>query len=188
MLQEHLGALKNGKLLFEQVKGRQDIGIGAKMLSDDIMEQQRLILMWRFSSQMVQNNLIPEIEKTIEEYGVTYPAAYEIFQKNKYAPNSLYFHHFYAESDIPMGQEYKKIAVMENYQIRADSIQACHAKVLCFITAFKMQPADTAAKGHHELSLIQFEQGVPQIIYDELFELTEPKQIDIPDKTICLMI
>ena len=28
-------------------------------------------------------------------------------------------------------------------------------------------------RGHHESSLIQFEQGIPQIIYNELLEITE---------------
>lgn len=62
------------------------------------------------------------MEKNIMQYGVIFPTAYETFQKNKYAVNSLYFHHSYAESDIPMGQKYTKIALMENYEIITNSI------------------------------------------------------------------
>ena len=36
-----------------------------------------------------------------------------------------------------------------------------------------MQPSGHAMQGHHELSLIQFGQGIPRIIYNELLEITE---------------
>lgn len=149
-------------------------------------EQNRLILWGWFNPKLVKNKLIPDIEKNCVQYGVMFPTAYEIFQKNKFAINSLYFHHSYAESDIPIGQEYKKIALMENYKILPDSIETCHSKIICFLTCnFKMQPSECAMRGHHESSLIQFEQGIPKMIYDELLEIAE-----LPfypnEKQICL--
>lgn len=36
-----------------------------------------------------------------------------------------------------------------------------------------MQPSEYAMRGHHESSLIQFKHGTPQIIYNELLEITE---------------
>ncbi len=136
-------------------------------------EQSRLILWGWFNPKLVKNKLIPDIEKNCVQYKVMFPTAYEIFQKNKFAINSLYFHHAYAASDIPIGQEYKKIARMENYKILPDSIETCHSKIICFLTNFKMQPSECAMRGHHESSLIQFEQGIPKMIYDELLEITE---------------
>ena len=68
--------------------------------------------------------MLPEIEQNCLQDGIIFPDAYRIFQKNKFAENSLYFHHFYAESDMPAGQEYKKIALMDNYKILPGSIQA----------------------------------------------------------------
>ena len=104
---------------------------------------------------------------------------------NKFAPNSLYFHHFYAESDVPIGQKYSRIVLADGYKILPYSIQDCNSRVLCFFTAFRSQPSPSAMRGHHELSLIQFEQEIQQIIYDELQELT-----DLPmnpyRKNICL--
>lgn len=149
------------------------------------MEQNRLILLGWFPPQLVSSKIIPEIEKNCIQDGVMFPDAYKIFQENKFAPNSLYFHHSYAECDIPMGQEYKEIALMENYKICSASIQACQAKILCFFTAYKSQPSECAMRGHHELSLIQFEQGVPQMIYDELPKITE-FPFSPSNKQICL--
>lgn len=148
-------------------------------------EQNRLILWGWFSPKLVENLLIPDMEKNVQQYGVRFPAAYEVFQQNKYAVNSLYFHHSYAESDIPMGQEYTRIALGEHYEILPHTIQTCHAKVICFFTAFKMQPSESAMRGHHESSLIQFEERIPQIIYDELLEITE-LPFDPTDKQIFL--
>ncbi len=88
--------------------------------------------------------------------------------------NSLNFHHSYAESDIPIGQEYTQIALMENYEILPASIQNCYSKIICFFTCNpKMHPSECAMRGHHESSLIQFERGIPQMIYDELLEISE---------------
>ena len=96
----------------------------------------------------------------------------EAFQQNKDAINSLYFHHSYAESDILMGQEYTRIALGKHYEILPHTIQTCHARVICFFNAL-MLPSKYALRGNHESSLIQFEQGIPQMIYDELLEITE---------------
>ncbi len=149
-------------------------------------EQNRLVLWGWFSPEIVKNRLIPDIGKNIIKYGVSSPVAYETFQKNKYAVNSLYFHHSYAECDIPIGQKYTKIALMENYGIMPDSIQTCHSEVICFFTCNpRMQPSGYAMRGHHESSLIQFEQGIPQIIYNELLEITE-LPFNPAKKQICL--
>lgn len=134
--------------------------------------QNRLILWGWYSPKLVENRLILDIEKNVQKYGVKYPAAYEAFQQNKDAINSLYFHHSYAESDILMGQEYTRIALGKHYEILPHTIQTCHARVICFFNAL-MLPSKYALRGNHESSLIQFEQGIPQMIYDELLEITE---------------
>lgn len=132
-------------------------------------EHKRLILWGRFSAEIVRRKLIPDMEKNIMQRGVMFPAANERFQKNKYAADSLYFYHSYAESDIPIGHRYTQIALMENYEILPDSIQNCDAEVICFFTCNPgSQPSECAMRGHHELSLIQFKQGIPQIIYGGL--------------------
>lgn len=149
------------------------------------MKQDYLVLWGWFSQKLVENELIPHIEKGCAQYGVINPAAYEIFQKNKFAVNSLYFHYSYAVRDIPIGQEYKKIALMEHYEILSDSVQTCYSKIICFFTPVRMQPVECAMRGYHNIGLIQFEQGVPQIVYDELSEITElPFQPN--NKQICL--
>ena len=147
--------------------------------------KKRLVLLGWFNPELVKSRLLPEIEKNCRKYGIMYPNAYEIFQQNKYAENSLYFHHSYAESDIPIGEEYEKIALQKDWKSDPQFIQDCHAKVLCFFIDIKPQPADYAAHGHHEFSLIQFPQGIPQIIYDELYEIKELKPMDYK-KTIHL--
>ncbi len=134
--------------------------------------QNRLILWGWYSPKLVENRLILDIEKNVQKYGVKYPAAYEAFQQNKDAINSLYFHHSYVESDILMGQEYTRIALGKHYEILPHTIQTCHARVICFFNAL-MLPSKYALRGNHESSLIQFEQGIPQMIYDELLEITE---------------
>ena len=149
-------------------------------------EQNRLVLWGWFSPEIVKNRLIPDIGKNIIKYGVSSPVSYQTFQKNKYVLNSLYFHHSYAECDIPIGQKYTKIALMENYEVMPDSIQACYSEVICFFTCNpRMQPSGYAMRGHHESSLIQFEQGIPQIIYNELLEITE-LPFNPAKKQICL--
>lgn len=137
-----------------------------------------LVLLARYSPAFVVQELIPEIEKNCEQFGIYYPTAYDAFQKNKFAVDSLYFHHSYAVADIPIGQEYEAIAYTRDGKIQADSIQKCPSKVLCFFTAFKTQPSDQAMRGHHELSLIQFGKGVPPMI-NELFEITERKPLEL---------
>lgn len=149
------------------------------------MAQNRIILLGWFSPKFVQNELIPEIENNCRQRGILFPEAYEVFQHNKSAPDSLYFHHSYAENDIPMGQEYSKIALTNGYEILPGHIWDCHSKILCFFTAFKSQPSPSAMRGHHELSLIQFGEGIPQIIYDELYEITE-KSFNPDRRNICL--
>ena len=89
------------------------------------------------------------------------------------------------ESDIPIWEKYEKIALQKDWKSEPQFIQDCHAKVLCFFIDIKPQPADYAAQGHHGFSLIQFPQGIPQIIYDELYEIKELKPSDFK-KTIHL--
>lgn len=136
-------------------------------------EDKNLILWGWINPQIVNDVIICEIENNCKQYGIYYPNAYEVFLKNKSAPNSLYFCHSYAPSDIPMGQEYTQIAYMENSEIQKDSIQQCHAKILCFFTAYHTQPSENAMRGHHEFSLIQFEQEIPKMIYENLPEITQ---------------
>ena len=146
--------------------------------------KKRLVLLGWYSPELVKTRLLPEFEENCKKYGILYPNAYEIFQQNKYAENSLYFHHSYAEYEIPIGEEYEKIALRKDFKSEPQFIQDCHVKVLCFFRAFKSQPADYAAQGHHELSLIQFPQGIPQVIYDELYEIKELKPLDFKKSII----
>ena len=75
---------------------------------------------------------------------------------------------------------------MDNYKILQNSIQTCHSEVICFFTCEpKMQPSEHAMRGHHEFSLIQFKQGIPRMIYNELFEITE-LPFSPAEKQICL--
>ena len=149
-------------------------------------EQNRLIVWGWFSPEVVERRLIPDMERNIRRFGVMFPAANEAFQRNKHPVHGLYFAHSYAESDIPMGQEYTQIALMENDKILPGSVRACPAKVICFFTCNpKMQPSGSAMRGHHEFSLIQFPQGVPQMIYDELQEITE-LPFSPTSKQVCL--
>lgn len=101
--------------------------------------------------------------------------AYDRYVENKLLPNSLYFHHDYAVADIPIGREYEAIAYGKNGMVEPGSIQKCPSKVLCFFMAFRTRPSDSAMRGHHELSQIEFEQGVPTII-NKLFEITKGEQ------------
>ncbi len=139
--------------------------------------EEYLVLWARFSQEFIKNELIPEIEKNCAQLGVFSQTAYDAFQKNKYSSHSMYFHHQYANTDIPINQEYEAVAYSKDRKIQTDSIQKCHSKVVCFFTAYKTRPSDHAMKGHHELSLIRFEQGFPSMI-NELFEITERKPLD----------
>ena len=140
-----------------------------------------LVLWERFAPSFAKQELLPEIEKNCEEFGIFSQTAYDAFQKNKFAANSMYFQHQYAEKDIPIGQEYEAIAYSRDRKIQPDSIQKCASKVLCFFTAYKTQPADHAMCGHHELSLIQFCKGIPPMI-SGLFEITDHKPLYIPEQ------
>lgn len=145
------------------------------------MEQEDyLILLARFCPEYVKQEFIPEIERNCKQFGIYDQAAYEAFQKDRSAVNSLYFHHSYAVADIPAGREYHAIAYSRNGEIQAHSIQKCSSKILCFFTAFRTQPSAQAMRGHHELSLIQFESGLPPML-NELVEVTERKPIDISE-------
>ena len=149
------------------------------------MKNQLILLAW-YQPQFVRDIFFPEIERNCRQYGILFPEAYEIFRQKKLAPDSLYFHHSYAESDIPIGQKYDKIALEENGRIQPDTIRICPAEILCFFTAYRTQPSPNAMRGHHELSLIQFKRGIPQIIYDELEEVKEAKPLRMGNKGICL--
>lgn len=140
-----------------------------------------LVLWAKYSPTFVERELIPEIKENCAQYGIYSQSAYEAFEKDKFAANSLYFHHQYAEKDIPIGQEYEAIAYSVGGKIQPESIQKCPSKVLCFFTAFKTQPFHQASRGHHELSLIQFEQGIPPVI-DELVEITERKPLNMSER------
>lgn len=133
----------------------------------------------------MKEDLIPEIEDNCVKYGIAYPNAYQKFQEYKFAPNSIYFHHGYAEKDILVGQEYTAAAYCRNGAIQSDSIQKCNAKVLCFFTAFHTRPSDLAMQGHHELDLIQFEKS-PLPIFNKLFEITESKPLPLLEYCIYL--
>lgn len=140
-----------------------------------------LMLLARYGSVFVEQELIPEIEKNCAQQGIYSQSAYEAFEKYKFAANSMYFHHDYAVKDIPIGQEYEAIAYSVGRKIQSESIQRCPSKVLCFFTAFRTQPFYQASRGHHELSLIQFEQGIPTVM-DELVEITERKPLSTPEQ------
>ena len=148
-------------------------------------EENRLILLGRYPQQFVQDTLLPDMEENIARYGVFFPAACEVFRNCRSAENSLYFHHSYAESEIPMGQEYHHIALMEQSRLLLDSVQACRSKVLCFFTAFRIQPSPSAMRGHHENSLIQFPDGIPPMIWEELPDLT-PSSFSPTERQVCL--
>lgn len=147
--------------------------------------ENRLILLGRYPQQFVQNSLIPEMEKNIARYSEFFPAACEVFRNCRQAENSLYFHHSYAENEIPMGQEYHHIALMERSRLLPDHVQVCRSKVLCFFTAFRIQPSPSAMRGHHENSLIQFPDGIPPMIWEELPEIG-PSPIALPERQVCL--
>lgn len=140
------------------------------------IEHRKLILLARFSPDFTRDNLIPEIETNCIKHHVD-PWLIEAFQKHKFAENSLYFHHDYAYADIPMGQEYEMVARISRGVIVPDSILRCKTTILTFFSAYKTQPSPCASHGHHENSLIQFQDGIPDIIFD-LNEIT--------DKTTCL--
>ncbi len=144
-----------------------------------------LILWKRFSNSYMKNELMPEIERHCIKHGIYSQAAYDDYQKNKFAENSLYIYHGYAESDIPVGIEYEVIARMGEYGvIQSDSVQKWHSRVLSFFTQYPVQPFYQADSGYHGLSLIQFEKEIPPMIY-ELEEVAQKRPMDWTTR-ICL--
>lgn len=96
----------------------------------------------------------------------------------------MYFHHSYAYADIPTGQEYDVIALSKYGKIQKDSVIECKTRVLNFFTAYKTQLIESAAHGHHQNSLIEFQDGIPAMI-NELYEIAEKVSIDVRQE-ICL--
>ncbi|MCI9659874.1 MAG: hypothetical protein HFI14_14915 [Lachnospiraceae bacterium] len=157
-----------------------------KKYDNDFWKTEDYLVLWaRFDQKLVKSKLMPDIERNCIKHGIYYPSAYKIYQQYKFSANCLYFHHSYAVRDIPMGQKYKKIALMEDYKILPHMIQSCSSKIICFFMEYKIQPSEHAMRGHHEISLIQFEEGIPSMIYDELLEVTE-FPYDLGHKQICL--
>lgn len=148
------------------------------------IEQRKLILLARFSFAFTRDKLIPEIEANCIKYNVT-PCLVENFQKYKFAGNSLYFHHAYAYADIPVGQKYEMIARINKGVIVPDSVLKCNTTVLAFFSAYRTQPFPYASHGHHENSLIQFQDGIPDMIFD-LNEITDKTAILEDTSQICL--
>lgn len=148
------------------------------------IEHRKLILLARFSPHFTQNKLIPEIEANCIHNNVPLYLA-ENFQKNKFAKNSLYFHHAYAYADIPIGQKYEMIARISNGVIVPGSILKCNTTVLAFFSAYKTQPFPHASHGHHENSLIQFQDGIPEMIF-HLYEITDKTTSIEYSSQICL--
>lgn len=155
------------------------------MLSHDNSKifDRKLILWARFHPDFSRNILIPEIETNSIKYQ-TDSQLIEHFQKSQYAENCLYFYHGFAYADIPIGQEYQAIMRINKKGIELDSIMRCKATVLCFFSEFKQQPIAYAWHGYHASCLIQFHDGIPDII-EELYEITEKKPIEIKQE-ICL--
>lgn len=135
------------------------------------IEHRKLILLARFSPEFTQAELIPEIETNCMKYPVE-PWLAENFQRYKFADNSLYFHHAHAYADIPVGQKYEFIARMSKGAILPGSILRCRTTVLAFFSGYRTQPLPHASHGHHENSLIQFQDGIPDMIYS-LYEITD---------------
>lgn len=141
------------------------------------IEERKLILLARFHPDFVRNELLPEIEANSVQYHVE-PQLLEYFRKCRFAENSLYFHHNYAYADIPAGQEYEFIMRICDGIVVPDSVMECKAKVLCFFSAFKTHPIAHANQGHHENCLIQFQEGIPDMI-QELYEIRERTPIEV---------
>lgn len=164
-------------------------------VEDDILEimvpisktkisERNLILLARYQPEFSRNTLIPEIEKNSKPSDICPQKIIDEFRRNKHAKNSMYFHHSYAYADIPTEQEYDVIAFSKNWKIQRDSVIECKTKVLNFFTAYKTQLIVFADHGHHQNSLIQFQEGIPAMI-NELYEIAEMKPMDIGQE-ICL--
>lgn len=155
------------------------------MLShDDSKIQDRKLILWgRFHPDYSRDILIPEIEANSMQYHVS-PQLIDNFRKYQNAENCLYFIHGYAYADIPAGQEYEMIMRINRGGIMPDSIMRCKAIVVCFFSEFKTQPIAYAWHGYHAVCLIQFPDGIPDLV-QELYEITEKKPINITQE-ICL--
>ena len=155
------------------------------MLShDDSKIQDRKLILWaRFHPDFSRDVLIPEIEANSIQYHVA-PQLIDNFRKYRNAENCLYFIHGFAYADIPAGQEYEVVMRINEGIIDQESVISCKAIVLCFFSEFKMQPIAYAWHGYHAGCLIQFPDGIPDLI-QEMYEITEKKSIKITQE-ICL--
>ncbi len=150
-------------------------------------EDRHLILLGWYEPELMEREVMPEIERNCRERGMISQEAYEIYQRCKWAENSLYFHHSYAGYDIPIGERYEAIALIDkDSRIRPGSVQRCRSEILCFFTAYWTRPSEQAMKGHHELSLIQFEGGVPELIVRELFRIERLEPMGVLQQEIIL--
>lgn len=152
-------------------------------VNDSKVKDRKLILWARFHPDFARHILIPEIEANSEKYHAE-PQSVERFRNCRYAENSLYFHHNYAYAEIPAGQEYEAVMRITRGTIEQDSIIRCKTTVLCFFSNFKTQPIPYAWHGHHAICLIQFHNGIPDMI-QELYEIADKKTINI-NREICL--
>ncbi len=95
------------------------------------------------------------------KHGIYSQAAYDDYEKNKFAKNSLYIYHGHAESDIPVGIEYEVIARMGKWNmaaIRPDSVQEMSFKgVKFFYTVSNAAILSGRFGAIMDSSLIQFE-------------------------------
>lgn len=158
---------------------------GEYMLShnDSKVQDRKLILWARFHPEFTRNVLVPEIETNSIQHHLD-PLLADNFRRYQYAENCLYFFHGFAYADIPAGQGYEVIMRINKGVIEQDSVMRCKATVLCFFSEFKTQPIAYAWHGHHAGCLIQFHDGIPNII-QELYEITEKKPVEIKQE-ICL--
>lgn len=148
------------------------------------IEERKFTLLARFSPNFTRNKLIPEIDKNCIKYYVD-PQLIENYQRYKFSEDSLYFHHAHAYADIPIGQEYEFIARMSGGVIVPDSILSCKTTILAFFSSYKTLPLPHANHGHHENSLIQFQNGIPEMIF-ELYEITDKTTALAYTPDICL--
>ena len=137
------------------------------MLShDDSKIQDRKLILWaRFHPDFSRDVLIPEIEANSIQYHVA-PQLIDNFRKYRNTENCLYFIHGFAYADIPAGQEYEVVMRINEGIIDQDSVISCKAIVLCFFSEFKMQPIAYAWHGYHAGCLIQFPDGIPDLIQE----------------------
>ena len=135
------------------------------------IEERKFTLLARFSPSFTRDRLIPEIDANCIKYQVD-PLLVENYQRHRFSENSLYFHHAHAYADIPVGQEYEFIARMSGGVMVPDSILRCKTTILAFFSGYRTMPLPHANHGHHENCLIQFQNGIPDMIF-ELYEITD---------------